>query len=259
MKSKDAFDLTSKLITFRSVTGTEREVLDYLSAYFTDLGWRAEKVPGDESRYSILVSFGKPEIIFSTHVDVVPAEDFQFIPEIRGEELYGRGACDAKGILASMIAVVDELVQSGENNFGLLVVFEEETTGFGAKQAAKHLQGRGIEYLINGEPTTGKIALGHKGVVAFDANFSGIKAHSGYPELGDDANLKMIEAARRLYAADFGSDSVLGPATLNIGKIDAGVATNVISDRAHFRAMVRSVNEHAQVEEQVQDRSGYVR
>lgn len=252
MNAKDAFDLTARLIEFKSVTGDELELLDYLSSYlpqkFKPFNPKLEKIPGEDSRYSILFSFGEPNVVFTTHIDVVPAENYQFVPEIENGKLSGRGACDAKGILATMIAAVRQLLEGGAKNLGILIVFEEECSGIGARTSAAYLKDRGIKYVINGEPTENKLALGHKGMVMFEVNFSGVKAHSGYPELGEDANLKMNQALNNLYQADFGEDGTLGQGTINIGVVQGGTAGNIVSDRASFQALIRTVGGYQGVE-----------
>ena len=256
MNQQDVFALTSKLIRHQAVTGSEKAVLDYLCQWLQEQNWTVEKIPvQDDSRYCILVSFGRPQITFTTHIDVVPAKPEQFEPVERDLDgdmaLFGRGACDAQGILCTMIAACQALESSAEKDFGLLVVFEEEAGGLGARSAAEALQNRGIEYIVNGEPTQNQLALGHKGVVRFSVAAKGRNAHSGYPELGDDANRKLIEAAKRLYELDCGQHPLLGAGTINIGEISGGTAHNIISDYAKMEVMLRNVIDAEEMKKRV--------
>lgn len=255
--TEQVVSLTSELVKFSSVSGQETEVLNFLSEYFQKKNWNFEKIKDEaDERYCILVSFGKPEIIFSTHIDVVPAKLEQFQPFVRDKVLYGRGTCDAKGILATMIAVCHNLLESNQDNFGLLVVYDEETGGAGARLAAKALKGRGVKYIINGEPTENKLAVGHKGLLSFNVSFSGQNAHSGYPELGDDANAKLIKVANRLLDTNFGHNTMLGSATLNLGKICGGSASNIVSDNAEISGMLRVVNSAEEAKAKVEKAVG---
>lgn len=233
--------LTSELINIRSYSGEEHEVCKQMVKIFERLGWKSETFPVKDGRENVMVTFGEPRIVFTTHLDVVPAPDHLFHARIESGVLYGRGACDAKGIAATMIGAALKLRESGADNFALLFVVGEEYDGCGAAQAAIDLAGRGIKFIVNGEPTQGKLVRAHKGAVDFELRFNGSACHSGYPELGVDANLKMIEAINRIQALDLGSDEVLGKATINFGVINGGVAGNIVSPSASMRALVRTV------------------
>ncbi|MDQ6707432.1 MAG: M20/M25/M40 family metallo-hydrolase, partial [Acidobacteriota bacterium] len=158
-----------------------------------------------------------------------------------GDRIWGRGACDTKGIIASMIMAVEALLASGERNFGLLFVVGEERNSAGAYHASRHP--RGSRFLINGEPTENKLALGSKGALRYEIVAHGKAAHSAYPELGDSAIDKLIEALTRVRRIDLPSDEILGPSTLNIGVISGGLAPNVIADEARAEIMVRLVGD----------------
>jgi acetylornithine deacetylase len=238
-------DLTASLIAIPSLSGEERPALEYLEKLFSEWGWPIERQPISPNlpshRYNLFCSFGVPRILFTTHIDVVPGPSALFTPIRQGETLIGRGACDAKGSLATMIVLAKNLLREGADNFALLVVVGEETDGIGAKTAAQLLQGRGIEHLINGEPTEARFASAGKGVLDFEVTFSGRSCHSGYPELGEDANRKLMRCLFELEQADFGSDPVLGKSLVNVGRIQAGVASNVISSRATMAVCLRTV------------------
>jgi acetylornithine deacetylase len=248
----DCITLTAELVSIRSVSGDEFDALMFISERFRSYGWNFETIPVSETRFNIFVSFGIPEVCFTTHIDVVPAQDRQFVPEVSDGRMYGRGTCDAKGILASMIAAVKRLEMEGQKNMSLLIVVGEETDGIGAKTAADKLRGGGIRYLVNGEPTECKLGRAHKGGIDFQVMFKGVSCHSGYPEHGVDANRMLIELADRIYRTDFGYDPVLGHATVNIGKISGGTASNVVSDHAKLHGKIRVVTDPESVISQVE-------
>jgi acetylornithine deacetylase len=243
--------LAADLINIPSLSGEEHQVCAYAAKVMNELGWKVEYFPVIAERHNLLVTFGTPKILFTTHLDIVPAPPALFSARIEDEILYGRGACDAKGIAATIISAVEKLLLLGANNLGILFVVGEEVDSSGAIKAAKDLQGRGIEYIINGEPTQNKLILSHKGSIDFELKIKGRACHSGYPELGLDANLLLTEALNRLSDIDLGNDSVLGRATLNLGVIKGGVAPNVISPKASIRFLVRSVTNSSSVIEKI--------
>ena len=180
-------------------------------------------------------------------MDVVPASESQFSPKIREGRIFGRGACDAKGVATSMIAAAIELKKKGTVGFCLLFVVGEETDGIGARLATTQLSNRGIKYIVNGEPTEGKLIEAHKGGITFEVSLVGKSCHSGYPERGIDANVALINLAKELIDSDFGNDQVLGRATINLGVVSGGTASNIVSDRAQIQGMIRTVGDNADV------------
>ena len=197
-----------------------------------------ERLPNVQRRFNVFAQWGEPIVTLSTHMDTVPpffgsSEDEHFI--------YGRGACDAKGIIAAMIAAAEKLLASGARNFGLLFVVGEERSSAGAQAAAR--SPRGSKYLVNGEPTENKLALASKGAMRLEVTARGRMAHSAYPELGEsaiDALLDVLAAIRRV---PLPVDSLLGAGTLNIGTISGGRAPNVIPDAAKAEILVRLVSD----------------
>jgi acetylornithine deacetylase len=249
----EAVELTKRLISIPSTSGNEILAIECLKAHFAENLWPVELIEVSEKRANIFVSFGVPEIVFTTHVDVVPGKAELFYPkEIEGG-IFGRGACDAKGIVATMIASAKLLREAGASNFGLLFVVGEEDDGIGAKVAGEVLKNRGIKFLVNGEPTKNKLVSATKGAVRFSVKFQGKSAHSGYPELGVDANAKLLKFLYKLQEIDFGSDDVLGSATLNIGYIQAGLDAGVISDSAIAEFVIRTVSDNNFAIEKVQN------
>jgi acetylornithine deacetylase len=237
----DLIPLTRALIDIESVTGNERAVADFLYEYLSRLG-PVERMPVEGDRFNLFASWGEPEVVLSTHIDTVPP----FFPSSEDDDfVHGRGACDTKGILASMIKAIETLLSQGASGFGLLLVVGEETDSIGAQVANR--QPRGSRYLINGEPTENRLALGSKGALYLRIEASGRMAHSAYPELGESAIDRLLEALARLRTVPLPSDPVLGETTLNIGTISGGRASNVIADQARAEVLIRTVGETAEL------------
>jgi acetylornithine deacetylase len=236
------FELTRRLIDIESVTPNERNVGDYLFSHLSGLAHRyngvVERMPVETDRDNIFVRFDEPVVVLSTHIDTVPP----FIPSREDEQfIWGRGACDTKGIIAAMITAADNLLEAGHRNFGLLFVVGEERNSAGAHTAAKNP--RGSRFLINGEPTENFLALGSKGALRFEIVARGKMAHSAYPELGESAIEKLLNALARIRNVAMPSDPVLGASTLNIGTIQGGRAPNVIPDLAQAEIFIRVVGD----------------
>lgn len=241
MNPEEILRLTAALIACKSLTFHERPVFELFHAFATSLGLPSKLLPLGDARANLLIQFGTPKILFSTHLDVVDAPEELFIPRREGNTLFGRGACDAKGIAATMLAAVKELALRGGRDFALLLVSGEEIDGLGARTAAQEMRGRGVEYLINGEPTMLRLVTAHKGSLNVNIKVRGRSAHSGYPERGDDANRALVELCQRLYGLNYGEDAELGRATINIGEIRGGIGSNVVSPHAEAFGLVRTV------------------
>ncbi len=240
------FELTRRLIDIESVTPNEREVGDYLAQYLGEMArrfdGRFERLPVETGRDNVFVQFGEPVVVLSTHMDTVPP----FIPSSEdAEHIWGRGSCDTKGIIAAMIKAAEELLESGDRDFGLLFVVGEERNSAGAIAAAK--TPRGSKFLINGEPTENKLALGSKGALRYEVTAQGKMAHSAYPELGESAIDKLLNALERIRRVQLPTDELLGPSTANIGTISGGRAPNVIADEAYAEILVRVVGDVTQL------------
>ena len=243
----DLIALTRALIDIESVTGNERAVGDFLFEYLSRLG-PVERMPVEGDRFNLFASWGEPAVVLSTHIDTVPP----FFPSSEDEDfVHGRGACDTKGILASMIKAVEALLADGAGNFGMLLVVGEETDSLGAQVANR--QPRGSRYLINGEPTENRLALGSKGAYYLRIEAEGRMAHSAYPELGESAIDRLLEALATLRAVPLPSDPVLGETTLNLGTISGGRASNVIADRAQAEVLIRTVGDTAELRRTIRE------
>jgi acetylornithine deacetylase len=258
----DIFQLTRQLVDIESVTNHEAPVGECLFEALSRLGGRfsghVERCPVKVDRFNVFAHWGQPLVTLSTHMDTVPPffasrEDTDFI--------WGRGSADAKGIIASMIGAAEGLLESGVRNFGLLFVVGEERNSAGAYAAAG--DPRGSKFLINGEPTENKLALASKGVLRYEIEASGKLAHSAYPQLGESAIDKLLDALQEVRKLSLPTDALLGPTTLNIGVISGGRAPNVVPDAAKAeisirlvgdpepvrRAMIQAVGDRAQVRE----------
>jgi len=238
----NVFELTRALVNIESITNNEQEVgaylLQYLSALAARTGGVAKRMDIEPGRFNVLAWWDGPLVTLSTHMDVVPP----FFPSHEDAEyIYGRGACDAKGILAAMIGAAEGLLEAGRRGFGLLFVVGEERNSAGAFAAAR--QGRGSRYFINGEPTENKLALGSKGALRYEIAARGRMAHSAYPELGESAIEKLLDVLERVRRIPMPEDPLLGRATLNIGTISGGRAPNVIPDKARAEILIRLVSD----------------
>lgn len=236
--------VASDLMSYPSVTGAELPVLEHVERLLKGMGWHTERWPiSNDERFNVFAALaGKsPTVVLTTHLDVVPAPERLWLPKVEGGALRGRGACDAKGIAAVMIEAADSLRQEGCADVGLLFVVGEETDSVGAKAAVPILRERGIRYIVNGEPTEGKLVVAQKGVLAGTIVIKGKPCHSGYPHLGTDANGFLVELAHALRRIDFGSHPVFGDATLNLGMIRGGSAGNVVSPSAEIAFWIRTV------------------
>jgi len=234
----ELFELTKTLVNIESVTGHEKACAEFLRDYLAARGFRVELQPVSPDRANVFACRGTPEVVLSTHLDTVPP----FFPASEDEEfIYGRGACDAKGILASQLMAAERLLGEGIEDLGLLFLVGEETTSDGAREA--NLHPRGSRHIINGEPTENKLAIGSKGNLRLDICARGQMAHSAYPDLGDSAIEKLLDILADLRKLPLPQDPLLGPSTLNIGVISAGRAANVIPDEANAQIVIRTVED----------------
>jgi len=233
------FELTRELINLESVTGTEREVGLFVRDLLERDGFEVSIQPVDEKRFNVIASLGKPTVVLSTHLDTVPP----FFPASETEDsVFGRGACDTKGIIASMIFAARELKNSGATNLGLLFVTGEENGSDGARLANK-IAPPGVRYLINGEPTENKLALGSKGALRLEIKTTGKRGHSAYPHVGESAIVKLLDILNDIRALVLPEHPVLGKTTCNIGTISGGIQANVIPDAAVAELMFRTVTD----------------
>lgn len=230
------FELTKSLVNMASVTGHEKGCAEFIKDYLGQQGFQAELMPVSRDRSNIFATWGKPDVVLSTHMDTVPP----FFPAHEdGEHIYGRGACDAKGIIAAQVSAAERLKQDGVENFALLFLVGEETVSDGAREA--NLHPRGSRYIINGEPTENKLVIATKGILRVDLRARGKMAHSAYPHLGVNAIYKLLDVLAEVRRIPLPLSPVVGPSTLNIGLITGGRAANVIPDEAYAQILIRTV------------------
>lgn len=245
------FALTRSLIDIESITPNERAVAEFLETRLQDLAahyqGRVERMDVEPDRFNLLLTFDPPVVTLSTHMDTVPP----FIPSTEDEtNIWGRGACDVKGIIACMIFALEALLAGGERRVALLLVVGEERNSAGAHHAALHP--RGSRFLINGEPTENKLAVGSKGAYRFELHASGRMAHSAYPELGESAIEKLLDALAVVRRLELPTNPLMGASTMNIGTISGGRAPNVIPDQAKAEVFIRLVDDGQSTRELVQ-------
>jgi acetylornithine deacetylase len=252
---QDAAALALRLIGIESTTGMESALAEFLHGYLEGQGWKVERLPVQGDRVNLFARSGEPRVLFSTHMDTVPPflgprEDEAFI--------YGRGACDAKGILAAQVSAATQLLHEGENSVALLFVVGEERNSAGAIAANKWILGQPfssrIRYLINGEPTENKLAVGTKGSLRCVVEAKGRSAHSAYPHLGVNAIEKLLDTLQKIRTLPLRSDPDLGDETVNIGTITGGTRPNVIPDSASAEVMFRLVADAEPLKRQIAER-----
>jgi acetylornithine deacetylase len=245
----DPIQLTMQLVNIESTTYCEGLAGAFLHEFLTSQRYAVERMAvepadgactpgaGNGERFNVYAALPgvTPDVVLSTHMDTVPpffgaSEDDEF--------LYGRGSCDAKGIIAAQVAAADRLREAGIK-VGLLFVVGEERDSAGAMVANK--SPKGSKFLINGEPTDNRIAIASKGALRVELRAKGRMAHSAYPELGESAIHKLVETLHDILAMPLPSEPEIGPATMNIGLISGGYAPNVISDKAEAHVLIRTV------------------
>jgi acetylornithine deacetylase len=232
----DVVSVTRALVDIDSTTGSEGDCVLWMATLLSDAGYGVVEQVVEGPRRNIYAGLGKADVVLSTHLDCVPP----FFPSrLDGDVLFGRGSCDAKGIAASQVAAVETLRRQGIANVGLLFVVGEERGSDGAKLAQK--MASGSKYLINGEPTDNRLGLGTRGALRYNLRAKGRAAHSSFPELGESAIEKLIDALLMLRQTELPAHPVLGRTHYTIGLIKGGVAPNVIPPDAEAEVMFRTV------------------
>ncbi len=229
------FDLTKSLVNIPSVTGEEAAVCDFIADYLRGHDFRVQEQVVAGARKNIFASRSpKPRVILCTHLDTVPP----FIPASEDEtHIFGRGACDAKGILAAMIAAGIQLSERNVRDFGFLFLVGEETDSIGAKTA--NALKVNSDFIVVGEPTENKLGVGHKGLLAARILTKGKAAHSAVQEMGESAINKLLDSLEAVRTTNWGEDALLGKSSVNIGTIAGGVAHNVVAAEASAQISIR--------------------
>lgn len=231
------FILTRQLIDIPSLTGDEKALAEFLAEQLTTLGYHVQRQAVANDRFNLIATTGEsPRLVFSTHLDTVPP----FIPSSEDAEyIYGRGSCDAKGIIAAQVAATERLRANGLNGLGMLFTVDEELSSLGAQKANEHPLARECRFLINGEPTDNRLATGTKGSLRLIITTEGRAAHSAYPEAGDSAILRLLDVLHDLRGCDWPADEFFGDTTCNIGVLNGGTRPNVIPDHARAELQIR--------------------
>jgi acetylornithine deacetylase len=253
----DVLALARRLIDIPSVSGDEAAVARFLAGYLGDLGYRVDLVDALPGRPNLLATTGAPpRVVLCTHLDTVPP----FIGSHEDDEfLYGRGACDSKGILAAQIAAAERLRAEGTAEVGLLFVVDEEMGSLGARAANAHPRARECRHLIVGEPTENKLAVGCKGSLRVALRAEGTGGHSAYPERGTSAIDGLLDVLADVRRITWPRDAFFGETTCNIGTIGGGTRTNLLATEAradlHFRLVTAAAPVQEQLERSVGDRA----
>src|SRR3982751_4997881 len=238
----DVVALCAEMLSIQSPTGGESKIVDFVSRRLVSRGWNVTVQEVTPGRGNVWASRSGGGVTLSTHLDTVPP---YVAPKLDGERLFGRGACDAKGIAAAMLAAADRLAQSGEDRVDLLLLVGEEKGSDGAR-AANHLPATS-RFLVNGEPTESRLASGAKGSLRVTLKTRGREAHSAYPHLGQSAIEPMLELLPSIRSVPLPSDPILGPTTVNIGTIRGGTEANIIPGECEAELMFRLVGDVAHV------------
>ncbi len=244
-------DFTRKLIDIPSVTGEEVEFARELASHLESVGYSVELQQVEGERANIIATTGKTaRVVLSTHMDTVPP----YIASSEDEEhIYGRGACDAKGIIAAQVFAAERLRSEGFAEIGLLFTVDEEMGSAGARRANSHNLAHACRYLINGEPTDNVLAVGSKGSLRVRLKAEGRAAHSAYPEHGESAIEKLLDVLNNLRAASWPRNEFFGETTCNIGTIAGGTRPNVIPAQAEADLQIRLVTESARIKKIIEE------
>ncbi|HEX9562553.1 MAG TPA: M20/M25/M40 family metallo-hydrolase [Gemmatimonadaceae bacterium] len=243
----DVVALAAELLALESTSGSEGRVVDFVSRWLIGRGWNVTVQEVADRRGNVWASRAGGGVTLSTHLDTVPP---YVPPRLEGSRLYGRGACDAKGIVAAMLAAADGLAEEGETRVDLLFVVGEEKNSDGAR-AANRLPATS-RFLVNGEPTESKLASGAKGSLRVKLRTQGKEAHSAYPELGQSAIDPMLELLPGVHDLGLPDDPRLGKGSVNIGVIRGGSEANVIAGSCEAEVMFRLTGDVAVVKELVE-------
>lgn len=240
MDPVDLIAFTRGLVDIDSTTGREGEAGAWLVRMLRDRGYHVMEQPVSDGRFNVLaLPEEPPRLVFSTHYDCVPP----FFPSREeGGLLVGRGTCDAKGILAAQVAAAERLRAATEARVALLFVAGEERGSDGARVANQYAPA-GVTHLVNGEPTDNRLGVATRGVLRMRLHAHGRAAHSAFPELGDSAIDKLLDALMVVRGLQLPDDPLLGRTHYTVGIIEGGVAPNVVSSHASAELLFRIVGD----------------
>jgi acetylornithine deacetylase len=240
----DPVELTRSLVDIDSTTGREQECAGWLSQFLRERRYQVAEQPVADGRFNVFAHLGStPHVVFSTHFDCVPS----FVTSrVERGLIFGRGSCDAKGILAAQVAAAECLRAEGETRIGLLFLVGEERGSDGARVANAHAP-EGVRFLVNGEPTDNRLGVATRGVLRVRLHARGRAAHSSFPELGESAIDKLLDALILLRGVELPDDPLLGRTHYTVGLIEGGVAPNVVSPHASAELFFRTVGDPAPI------------
>lgn len=238
----DVVALAADLLAIESPTGGEAKAVDFVSRWLVGRGWNVTVQEVTPGRGNVWASRAGGGVTLSTHLDTVPP---YVPPRLTGDRLWGRGASDAKGICAAMICAADALAQAGEDRVDLLLVVGEEKGSDGARMANR--LPATSRFLVNGEPTESKLAVGCKGSLRVTLTTRGREAHSAYPHLGKSAIVPMLALLNTIDTLAWPQDERLGATTVNIGTIRGGTEANIMAGACESELMFRLVGDVAPV------------
>jgi succinyl-diaminopimelate desuccinylase len=272
VKEDSIVRLLQKLIQIESTNppGNELDLARWLADYFAQAGVEAELLEYGEKHANLVArlrgSGTRPALIFSAHMDTVPAGEVPWMfPPFSGTlhegKIYGRGAADMKSGLAAMTEAAVILARSGISLGGdLIIAFTyDETHGLqGAKRMVEggYLEGAGA--VLVSEPSTLDAFIAEKGALWLRCRAKGKTAHTSMPHLGRNAILEMVHFLHRLEESlDLSSDPhpLLSESTVTVGTIKGGVIINVIPDGCEAELDIRLVPgmDHEKVVQQVRE------
>lgn len=243
--------LTRELIAIDSVTGREAEIGAFLAEHLRSRGWEVEVLPVSGRRSNLLATVAgeSARILFNTHLDTVPEA---YGPEEDAERIYGRGACDTKGILAAMLEALEDARERGQEGLGLLLVVGEERDHLGARHAGSCGRIEAPEVLVVGEPTENRFLSSQKGILSARLRTRGREGHSGYPERCDSAVEKLLPALEALCAEPWPARSSEEGTTVNISLLRGGEAFNKVPSEASAVLLFRLAEPVAEARDRAQ-------
>ena len=255
-----ALALAEALIACPSVTPASGMVFDCLEAALTPLGFAVHRALSGEAPDGPVENLfairsgpeGSAHFAFAGHLDVVPPGEGwtsgPFLPERRGDLLYGRGAVDMKGAIAAMVAAVADIPPDAGTISFIITGDEEGPARYGTLALIDHMRGVGAlpDLCLVGEPTSVQrlgdtIKIGRRGSVNIWLEVDGREGHVAYPHLADNPVPKMVALLAELDALvlDEGTDW-FQPSNLELTDIAVGnPATNVIPPKASARISIR--------------------
>ena len=239
----DVLQLVKQLISIKSITDSpdESKPIKFISKLLKKNNI-SYKIIGSGSKLNLVaeIGAGKKSILLNSHFDVVPGDELQFKPIIKGGRLYGRGSSDAKGPLASMIVAFLELSKRKlVEKVILCCVCDEENAGaLGTKILAQ--KGISAKYHIFGEPTDFNIIIAEKGFLRLKIIILGKEAHAAFPENGENAIAKMSFIMQEILRIKYStSHPLLSKPTVSFGIISGGQKVNIVAGRCELDIDIR--------------------